>query len=255
MGRLLGKKILITGGSNGIGLASAHVFHDEGASVAICGLDKKRLDMAASSIGPNTIAIQADISKLSDLNFLFDELQRQGFSHLDALFVNAGQSQFEPFTDVTEETFDKMVGVNLKGVFFTVQKALPFLRSGSSVVLNSSVVARKGWPGCSVVSAMKAALISLAKTLSAELIEEHGIRVNTLSPGPTDTAMFGRIPGEELGEATKNVHRERNPSRRIATPEEIAKLAVYLVSDESAYVVGADFAIDGGVGSISPVGA
>ncbi|KAJ5899660.1 hypothetical protein N7495_004404 [Penicillium taxi] len=255
MGRLEGKKILVTGGSSGIGLASACAFHDEGASVAICGLSKERLDTAINSIGPNTVAIQADISNLSSLDVFFAELQTHGFTHLDAIFVNAGQSQFEPFTAVTEETFDKMVGVNLKGVFFTVQKALPFLRRGSSVVLNSSVVARKGWPNCSVVSAMKAGLNSFAKTLSSELIEEKGIRVNCLSPGPTDTAMFGRIPGEECGEATKDLHRERNPSRRIATSEEIAKLAVYLVSDESTYVVGADFAIDGGVGAVSPIGA
>jgi NAD(P)-dependent dehydrogenase (short-subunit alcohol dehydrogenase family) len=255
MGRLQGKNILITGGSNGIGLASARAFHNEGANVAICGLDEQRLKDAATSIGADTVALQADVSRISDLDNLFAELLQRGFTQLDAIFVNAGVSQFEPLVSVTEETFDNMVGVNLKGAFFTVQKALPLLRPGSSVVLDASVVARKGWPGCTVVSAMKAGLVSLAKTMSAELLESKGIRVNSLSPGPTDTAMFGRIPGEETGDSVKDMHRANNPSRRIATPEEIAHLAVYLVSDESSYVVGADFAIDGGVGSISNIGA
>jgi NAD(P)-dependent dehydrogenase (short-subunit alcohol dehydrogenase family) len=158
------------------------------------------------------------------------------------------------FQEVTEQSFDKVIAVNFKGAYFTIQKALPLLRQGSSVIINASVGARKGWPTTSTVSTCKAAVVHLARILSAELVD-RGIRVNTLSPGPTDTAMFGRFPGEEQGEAVKSVLGTNNPSKRIADPLEIAKLAVYLASDDSAYVVGADFLIDGGVTAISPVGA
>jgi len=158
------------------------------------------------------------------------------------------------FEEVTEQSFDKVIAVNFKGVYFTIQKALPLLRRGSSVIITSSVGARKGWPTTSAVSSCKAAVSHLARILSAELVD-RGIRVNTLSPGPTDTAMFGRFPGEEQGEAVKDILRTNNPSKRMADPLEIAKLAVYLASDDSAYVVGADFLIDGGVTAISAVGA
>jgi len=158
------------------------------------------------------------------------------------------------FEEVTEQSFDKVIGSNFKGAYFTIQKALPLLRPGSSVVINASVGARKGWPTTSTVSTCKAAVVHLAQILSAELVG-RGIRVNTLSPGPTNTAMFGRFAGEEQGDAVKDILRTNNPSRRMADPLEIAKLAVYLASDDSAYVVGADFLIDGGVTAISPVGA
>ena len=158
------------------------------------------------------------------------------------------------FEEVTEQSFDKVIAVNFKGAYFTIQKALPLLRQGSSVIINASVGARKGWPTTSTVSTCKAAVVHLARILSAELVD-RGIRVNTLSPGPTDTAMFGRVPGEEQGEAVKDILRTNNPSKRLAEPLEIAKLAVYLASDDSAYVVGADFLIDGGVTAISAVGA
>lgn len=181
-------------------------------------LDQGRLSATKLSLGPNDIAIQADASKLSDLDYLFAKLQEEGFEYLDALFVNVGLSHLEPFASVMEETFDRMVAVNLKGAFFTVQKALPFLRPGSSVILDASVVARKGWPNCTVVSAMKSGLVSLAKTMSSELVTERGIRVNTLSPGPADTIMFERIPEKGHGNSVKAMH-EGNPSRRIARPE------------------------------------
>ena len=153
-----------------------------------------------------------------------------------------------------EQSFDMVIGSNFKGAYFTIQKALPLLRPGSSVVINASVGARKGWPTTSTVSTCKAAVVHLARILSAELVG-RGIRVNTLSPGPTDTAMFGRFAGEEQGDAVKGVLATNNPSKRMADPSEIAKLAVYLASDDSAYIVGADFLIDGGVSAISPVGA
>jgi len=155
---------------------------------------------------------------------------------------------------VTEQSFDKVIATNFKGAYFTIQNALPLLRQGLSVIINASLGARKGWPSTSTVSTCKAAVVHLARILSAELVDRT-VRVNTLSPGPTDTAMFGRFPRQGQAAAVKDVLRTNNPSKRLADPLEIAKLAVYLASDDSAYVVGADFLIDGGVTAISPVGA
>ena len=253
MGRLTAKNILITGGNSGIGLAAAQEFHREGARVAICGLNERTLLATKATLGDGSLAVRADVTNLLDLDTMFATI-KQEYGHLDGVFVNAGYSEFLPFEDVTEQSFDKVIAVNFKGVYFTVQKALPLLKQGSSVIITSSVGARKGWPTTSAVSACKAAVAHLARILSAELVD-RGIRVNTLSPGPTDTAMFGRVPGEEQGDAVKAVLGTNNPSKRIADPLEIAKLAVYLASDDSAYVVGADFLIDGGVSAISAVGA
>jgi NAD(P)-dependent dehydrogenase (short-subunit alcohol dehydrogenase family) len=253
MGRLADKNILITGGNSGIGLAAAQEFDREGARVAICGLNEGSLQRAKETLGAGSLAVRADVSNLTDLDTMFATIKRE-FGHLDGIFVNAGYSDFRLFEEVTEQSFDKVIAVNFKGAYFTIQKALPLLRQGSSVIINASVGARKGWPTTSTVSTCKAAVVHLARILSAELLG-RGIRVNTLSPGPTDTAMFGRVPGEEQGEAVKDVLRTNNPSKRMADPLEIAKLAVYLASDDSAYVVGADFLIDGGVTAISVVGA
>ena len=253
MGRLADKNILITGGNSGIGLAAAQEFYREGARVAICGLNEGSLQAARKTLGAGSLAVRADVSNLTDLDTMFATIKRE-FGHLDGIFVNAGYSEFLLFEEVTEQSFDKVIAVNFKGAYFTIQKALPLLRQGSSVIINASVGARKGWPTTSTVSTCKAAVVHLARILSAELVD-RGIRVNTLSPGPTDTAMFGRFPGEEQGEAVKDVLRTNNPSKRMAYPSEIAKLAVYLASDDSAYVVGADFLIDGGVTAISAVGA
>jgi NAD(P)-dependent dehydrogenase (short-subunit alcohol dehydrogenase family) len=208
---------------------------------------------AKNTLGGRSLAVRADVSNLPDLNAMFATITRE-FGHLDGVFVNAGYSEFLLFEDVTEQSFDRVIAVNFKGAYFTIQKALPLLRHGASVVINASVGARKGWPTTSTVSTCKAAVVHLARILSAELVD-RGIRVNTLSPGPTDTAMFGRFAGEEQGDAVKGVLETNNPSKRIADPLEIAKLAVYLASDDSAYVVGADFLIDGGVSAISAVGA
>ncbi len=253
MGRLANKNILITGGNSGIGLAAAQEFDREGSRVAICGLNEGSLQAAKETLGPGSLAVHADVSNLTDLDTMFATIKRE-FGHLDGVFVNAGYSVFLPFEEMTEQNFDRVIAVNFKGVYFTIQKALPLLRKGSSVIINASVGAWKGWPTTSTVSTCKAAVVHLARILSAELVD-RGIRVNSLSPGPTDTAMFGRFPGEEQGEAVKDVLRTNNPSKRMADPLEIAKLAVYLASDDSAYVVGADFLIDGGVTAISGVGA
>jgi NAD(P)-dependent dehydrogenase (short-subunit alcohol dehydrogenase family) len=253
MGRLADKNILITGGNSGIGLATAREFDREGARVAICGLNERTLQAAKETLGAGSLAVRADVSKLADLDTMFATIKRE-FGHLDGLFVNAGYSEFLPFEEVTEQSFDMVIGSNFKGAYFTIQKALSLLRPGSSVVINASVGARKGWPTTSTVSTCKAAVVHLARILSAELVG-RGIRVNTLSPGPTDTAMFSRFAGEEQGDAVKGILATNNPSKRMADPSEIAKLAVYLASDDSVYVVGADFLIDGGVTAISAVGA
>src|SRR5258705_9242334 len=254
MGTLADKNILITGGNSGIGLAAAQEFDREGARVAICGLNEGSLQAAKETLGAGSLAVRADVSNLPDLDTMYATIKRE-FGHLDGVFVNAGYSEFLLFEEVTEQSFDRVIAVNFKGAYFTIQKALPLLRQGSSVIINASVGARKGWPTTSTVSTCKAAVVHLARILSAELLVDREIRVNTLSPGPTDTAMFGRFPGEEQGEAVKDVLRANNPSKRMADPLEIAKLAVYLASDDSAYVVGADFLIDGGVTAISGVGA
>jgi NAD(P)-dependent dehydrogenase (short-subunit alcohol dehydrogenase family) len=216
-------------------------------------LNEGTLQAAKEPLGTRSLAVRADVSNLTDLNTMFATIKRE-FGHLDGVFVNAGYSEFLLFEEVTEQSFDKVIAINLKGAYFTIQKALPLLREGSPVIINASVGARKGWPTTSTVSTCKAAVVHLARILSAELVD-RGIRVNSLSPGPTDTAMFGRFAGEEQGEAIKDVLRSNNPSKRVADPLEIAKLAVYLASDDSAYVVGADFLIDGGVSAISAVGA
>src|SRR5256886_2619540 len=253
MGRLANKNILITGGNSGIGLAAAQEFDREGARVAICGLNEGSLQAAKKTLGAGSLAVRADVSNLTDLDTMFAAIKRE-FGHLDGVLVNAGYSVFLPFEEVTEQNFDKVISIDFKGVYFTIQKALPLLRQGSSVIITSSVGARKGWPTTSIVSTCQAEVVHLARILSAELVG-RGIRVNNLSPGPTDTTMFGRFPGEEQGQAVKDVLRTNNPSKRMADPLEIAKLAVYLASDDSAYVVGADFLIDGGVTAISAVGA
>src|SRR5712664_3288485 len=193
MGRLKNKNILITGGTSGIGLASAQEFEREGARVAICGTDEKKLKEARGALGPKALAFSADVSKLSDLDSLYAKIKAQ-FGHLDAVFANAGYSQFGPFEAVEEDTFDKLVAVNLKGVFFTIQKAVPLLKNGSLVIISSSVTVKNAWHTTSMMSASNAGLSSFSRTMSAELADRK-IRANALSPGPTDTEMFGRVPG------------------------------------------------------------
>src|SRR5258707_2509392 len=199
MGKLTDKNILITGGNSGIGLAAAQEFDREGARVAICGLNGGSLQAAKKTLRAGSLAVRTDVSNLTDLDTMFATIKRE-FGHLDGVFVNAGYSEFLLFEEVTEQTFDKVIAVNFKGAYFTIQKALPLLRPGSSVVINSSVGARKGWPTTSTVSICKAAVVHLARILIAEL-GGRGIRVNTLSPRPTDTAMLPRSAVEGHGDA------------------------------------------------------
>src|ERR1700747_753861 len=168
MGRLADKNILVTGGNSGIGLAAAQEFDREGARVAICGLNERSLEAAKETLGAGSLAIRADVSNLTDLDTMFATIKRE-FGHLDGVFVNAGYSEFLLFEEVTEQSFDKVIGSNFKGAYFTIQKALPLLRRGSSVVIHSSVGAHKGWPTTSTVSTCKAAVLHLARILRAEL--------------------------------------------------------------------------------------
>jgi NAD(P)-dependent dehydrogenase (short-subunit alcohol dehydrogenase family) len=253
MGRLAGKNILITGGNSGIGLAAAREFDREGARIAICGLNEGSLQAAKETLGAESLAVRADVSNLIDLDTMFATIKRE-FGRLDGMFVNAGYSEFLLFEEVTEQSFDKVIAVNFKGAYFTIQKALPLLTQGSSV--NHQCVR---WRAQGVADNLDR-LDLQGRGRPSRSNPQRRTRGPRDSreypcPGPTDTAMFGRFPGEEQGEAVKDVLRTNNPSKRMADPLEIAKLAVYLASDDSAYVVGADFLIDGGVTAISPVGA
>src|SRR3984957_1964867 len=221
MKRLEGKTALVTGGNSGIGLATAKRFQEEGARVAISGRSKKTLDEAVKNLGNGLLAVQSDVAKLSDLDKLFAEVS-QKLGKLDVLFVNAGIAKFAPLAETSESLYDEIFDINVKGAYFTIQKALPFLNDGASIILNTSVAGSTGNPGASAYSATKAALRSLARTAAAELVG-RGIRVNTVAPGPIVTPILGRtgLPKEAIDEFTKRIV-ERVPMKRFGQPEEVA---------------------------------
>ena len=246
MRRFEGKVAVVTGGNSGIGLATAKAFAREGASVVITGRDEATLEAAERDIGDGALALRADSSRMADLDMVMSKV-RERFQRIDALFANAGIGKFVPFDKVTEAFFDETVAVNLKGVFFTVHKALPLLRPGSAVVLNASINAHKGMPGTTVYGATKAAVVNLAKTLSADLAE-RGIRVNAISPGPVETAILVRAGmSEKQLKETREWITGQVPVKRFGAPEEIAEAVLYLCSTASSYVVGAEIVIDGGM--------
>jgi NAD(P)-dependent dehydrogenase (short-subunit alcohol dehydrogenase family) len=246
MKRFDGKVAVVTGGNSGIGLATARAFAREGAKVVITGRDEASLKKAEGEIGAGTLALRADVSKLAELDMAMGKIGER-FKQIDALFVNAGIAKLVPFDQVTEASFDESVAINLKGVFFTVQKALQLLRTGSAVVLNASINAHKGMPGTTVYGATKAAVISLAKTMSAELAS-RGIRVNAVSPGPVESALLsrGRMSEAELKE-TQAWIQNQVLIKRFAKGDEIAEAVLYLCSSASSYVVGSELVIDGGM--------
>lgn len=240
------KVAVITGGSSGIGLATAKEFKEQGARVVISGRDKKTLDDAVQTIGGDVLAVQSDVSNLSDIGILFSKTKDK-FGKIDALFVNAGIAKFAPLEATSESLFDEVININLKGVYFTIQKALPFLNDNASIILNTSFLDELGFAGTSVYSASKAAVRSLAKTLSAELIS-RGIRVNAVSPGAISTPIYGKLglPKEAVEAMAQNIL-EQVPMKRFGTPEEIAKAVVFLASSDSSYVLGAEISVDGGM--------
>ena len=247
--KLDGKIAVITGGNSGIGLATAKRFVSEGANVFIFGRRQNEIDAGVSEIGKNVIGIQGDVSNLADLDRLYDVVKDQK-GHLDILFANAGIAQFAPLGEISEEHFDKIFRINVKGLLFTVQKALPILEDGGSIILNASIGSSKGVGGSSVYSATKAAVRSFARTWTVDL-RDRKIRVNAISPGPIDTPIFSSITqNEEQSELFKKNIVNAVPMKRMGSPDEVAKAVSFLASDESSYVTGIELFVDGGLAQI-----
>jgi NAD(P)-dependent dehydrogenase (short-subunit alcohol dehydrogenase family) len=249
MGKLEGKVAVVTGGNSGIGLATAKEFKKEGAQVVISGRDQRTLDEAAREIGGEVLTVRADASRLADIDKLFAAVKEK-FGRVDVLFVNAGVGKFVPLETVTEELFDEVMDINFKGAYFTIQKALPLLNDSASIILNTSISAHIGMLNSSVYAASKAALSTLARTLSAELVG-RGIRVNAVSPGPVTTPIFERLglTPEALDETAKNIL-EQIPMKRFGRPEEIAKTVLFLASSDSSFLLGTEIVADGGMSQL-----
>jgi NAD(P)-dependent dehydrogenase (short-subunit alcohol dehydrogenase family) len=246
MGKVEGKIALITGGNSGIGLATAKQFVDEGAYVFITGRREPELARAVKEIGRNVTGVQGDVSNLSDLDRLFAQVKREK-GKLDIVFANAGGAKFAPLGKITEEHYDALFNSNVKGVLFTVQKALPLMPDGASIILNASIVASKAIaPEWSVYSATKAAVRSFARTWTMDL-KDRRIRVNAVSPGFTDTAPWHSIEAAE--ERMKTISKSV-PLGRFGTPDEIAKAVVFLASDDSSYITGTELFVDGGFAQV-----
>jgi len=249
MAKLTGKVALVTGGNSGMGLETARLFAAEGANVVITGRRQDALDEAARTVGPSVLTVQGDVAKLTDLDRLFAAIKSK-YGHLDILFANAGFGEFAPLGQVTEDQFDRQFAANVKGVFFTVQKALPLLRDGASIILNASIAGQKGMEAMSVYSATKAAVRSFARTWTADL-KGRNIRVNSLSPGPIDTPALGKAGmSEDQVHGFKKAMLGMVPLGRIGSSEEIAKTALFLASGDSSYITGIDLIVDGGMSQV-----
>jgi len=249
MSKLEGKIALITGGNSGIGLATAKLFVNEGAYVFITGRRDAELATAIKEIGKNVTSVKGDVSKLEDLDRLFAQIKREK-GKLDVVFANAGVAKYAPFGKITEEFYDSIFNINVKGLLFTVQKALPLLPDGASIVLNASIVGSKGLAANSVYSATKAAVRSFARTWTTDL-KERRIRVNAVSPGSIDTpGARDLLASSEVGEKRKKMIAESVPLGRFGTPDETAKAVVFLASDDSCYVTGTELFVDGGFAQV-----
>lgn len=247
--RFQGKVAVVTGGNSGIGLGVAKAYAREGAQVAITGRNQQTLDAAAKEIGDGTLAISSDASKVAEIDSAMKKIKER-FGRIDAMFVNAGVVNLLPFDQVTEEIFDRLVNTNMKGVYFTIQKAAPLMPKGSAIVINGSINGHLGMPGTTVYGAVKAGVINMAQTFSAELLD-RGIRVNVVSPGPIASALLARDGSspEKLQE-TKTWLEGQVPLKRLGTPEEIAAAVLYLTAAESGFVVGSELIIDGGMATL-----
>jgi NAD(P)-dependent dehydrogenase (short-subunit alcohol dehydrogenase family) len=249
MNKLEGKIALITGGNSGIGLATAKRFVKEGAHVFITGRRDAELAAAAREIGNDVTGVQGDVSNLVDLDRLFAQIKREK-GKLDIVFANAGIGRYAPFGEITEEFYYSIFDPNVKGLLFTVQKALPLLPDGASIILNASIVASKGLPSNSVYSATKAAVRSFARTWTTDL-KNRRIRVNAVSPGPIDTpGLNDLVASSGAGEQRLKTLSSNVPLGRLGTPDEIAKAVVFLASDDSSYITGIELFVDGGMAQV-----
>lgn len=247
--KLEGKIAVITGGNSGIGLATAKRFVTEGAYVFITGRRQKQLDLAVSEIGKNVMGIQSDVSNLADIDKIYTTIKDQK-NRIDIIFANAGIAQFAPLEKISEEHFDKIFRINVKGLLFTVQKLLPIFQEGGSIILNASIGSSKGVEESSVYSATKAAVRSFARTWTVDL-RHRKIRVNAISPGPIDTPIFSNLiqNEEQLEQFKKNIV-NTVPMERMGTPDEVAKVVSFLASDDSSYITGIELFVDGGLAQI-----
>lgn len=244
--KLNNKVAVITGGNSGIGLATAQAFIQEGAKVTIFGRNAQTLDEAVKTLGEKAIAVQGDVTNWDNLETLFTTTKNT-FGSVDVLFINAGLAQFAPIEATSEELFDRVMDVDFKGAYFTIQKALPYLNDGASIILTTSGTNAMGMPGTSVYAASKAALRSLARTLSAELIG-RGIRVNAVSPGPIETPIYGRMGmSQEQVEGLGQSIIQQVPMQRFGKSEEIASAVLFLASADSTYILGSELVVDGGL--------
>jgi NAD(P)-dependent dehydrogenase (short-subunit alcohol dehydrogenase family) len=249
MGKLEGRIALITGGNSGIGLATAKQFVNEGAYVFITGRREQELAAAVKEIGRNVTGVQGDVSNLNDLDRLFTQIKREK-GKLEIVFANAGVAKFAPLGEITEELYDSIFDINVKGLIFTVQKALPLLPDGASIILNASIVASKGLSSNSVYSATKAAVRSFARTWTTDL-RERRIRVNAVSPGSIETpGLNGLLASAPTGRQRLQMIYNSVPLGRLGTPDEIAKAVVFLASEDSSYITGTELFVDGGFAQV-----
>lgn len=249
MNRFTGKNVLVTGGTSGIGLAVAQAYAAEGARVVVTGRDAKALAEVASTLGAAAVALKNDASQIGDAKALAAALAEQAIK-LDAVFINAGVAKFAPMDQVDESLWDLTFNTNVKGAYFQLQALLPYLNKGASIVLNGSINAHIGMPNSSVYAASKAALITLARTLSAELLPS-GVRVNVVSPGPVQTPLYGKLGMDAAQlEATAAQIQAQVPLGRFGRPDEVAATVLHLSSPESGFVVGTEIVIDGGMSQL-----
>jgi NAD(P)-dependent dehydrogenase (short-subunit alcohol dehydrogenase family) len=249
MNKLQGKVALITGGNSGIGLATAKAFVSEGAYVFITGRRQAELDAAVKEVGENVVGVEGDVSNPADLDRLYDVVKRTT-GRIDILFANAGVARYAPLGTITAEFYDSIFNINVKGLLFTVQKALPLMPDGSSIILNASIVASKGFAANSVYSATKAAVRSFARTWTTDL-KDRRIRVNAVSPGSTDTpGLNDLLASAEVGQQRLKMISNSVPLGRLGRPDEIAKAVLFLASDDSSYVTATELFVDGGFAQI-----
>jgi NAD(P)-dependent dehydrogenase (short-subunit alcohol dehydrogenase family) len=249
MGKLEGKVALVTGGNSGIGLATAKQFVNEGAYVFLTGRRKPELAAAVKDIRSNVTGVQGDVASLGDLDRLFAQIKREK-GKLDIVFANAGVAQFAPLGTITEEHYDFIFNINVKGLVFTVQKALPLLPDGASIILNASIVASKGWAKWSVYSATKAAVRSFARTWASDL-KDRRIRVNVVSPGVIDTpGLKDLLASSGAGADGLKMLSNDVPLGRVGTPDEVARAVVFLASDDSSYITGTELFVDAGFAQV-----